>query len=148
MSGLPRAHELLQLGAQPVGITATTPDYRFFALATQPPKPALVHAPEQPNTASIEVEEWRLPLEGLARLVAGLAAPQAIGRIQLIDGRCVHGFVVQAGGLRGATDITASGSWQRHLAESSSQAQSGPVDRELTRRSLLETWPLPTPELR
>lgn len=128
MSGLSRGHELPQLGAQRVGITATAAEYRFYALGTQPPKPALVHLPGHPGTASIEVEEWRLQVAGLGRLVAALASPQAIGRIRLVDGRSVHGFVVQAGALRDAVDITACGSWRRYLATSAAMSAATPAD--------------------
>ena len=62
--------------------------------------------------ASIAGEVWRLPAAGFARFMTGLAAPMAIGRVWLDDGRDVLGFVCEPAAVRGAADITSFGGWR------------------------------------
>ena len=61
--------------------------------------------------ASIAGEVWRLPAAGFARFMTGLAAPMAIGRVRLDDGRDVLGFLCEPAAVRGAADITRFGGW-------------------------------------
>jgi allophanate hydrolase len=44
--------------------------------------------------------------------MAGLAAPMAIGRVRLADGREVLGFLCESAALDGAADITDYGGWR------------------------------------
>jgi allophanate hydrolase len=139
LAGQPLNHELLAAGGVLVGAAATAPAYRLYALDTIPAKPGLVRvagsasgsrahaAPASssvaaPSTAlsgaSIAGELWRLPAAGLARFMAGLAAPMAIGRVRLDDDREVLGFVCEPAALDGATDITSYGGWRGWLARS------------------------------
>ncbi len=55
---------------------------------------------------------WRLPAAGFARFMTGLAAPMAIGRVRLDDGRDVLGFLCEPAAVRGAADITRFGGWR------------------------------------
>ncbi len=68
-----------------------------------------------PSGASIAGEVWRLPAAGFARFMAGLAAPMAIGRVVLDDGRDVLGFLCEPAAVRGAADITSFGGWRAWL---------------------------------
>jgi allophanate hydrolase len=65
--------------------------------------------------ASIAGEVWRLPAAGFARFMTGLAAPMAIGRVRLDDGRAVLGFLCEPAAVRGAADITSFGDWRAWL---------------------------------
>ena len=65
-------------------------------------------APPRAGRGSIAGEVWRLPAAGFARFMAGLAAPMAIGRVSLDDGRDVLGFLCEPAAVRGAADITAT----------------------------------------
>lgn len=134
LSGQPLNHELLEAGGALLGPAATAPAYRLYALDTQPPKPGLVRveplpaapatageaaapaagAPAAPVTAgaSIAGEIWRLPAAGFARFMTGLAAPMAIGRVGLDDGRDVLGFLCEPVAVSGAADITRFGGWR------------------------------------
>jgi len=67
--------------------------------------------------ASIAGEVWRLPAAGFARFMTGLAAPMAIGRIRLDDGRDVLGFLCEPAAVRGAADITPFGGWRAWTAQ-------------------------------
>jgi allophanate hydrolase len=110
LSGQPLNHELLAAGATLDGPAATAPHYRLLALDTTPPKPGLVRVAA--DGASIAGEVWRLPATGFARFMAGLAAPMAVGRVGLDDGRDVLGFLCEPAATGGAADITSFGSWR------------------------------------
>ena len=112
LSGQPLNHELLAAGATLAGPATTAPCYRLFALDTAPPKPGLVRVAPGAAGGSIAGEVWRLPAAGLARFMAGLAAPMAIGRVYLEDGRDVLGFVCEPAAVTGAADITRYGGWR------------------------------------
>lgn len=113
LSGQPLNPQLLALGAHLDRRTATAPVYRLHALPTTPPKPGLVHVGE--GGAAIEAEVWRLPAEGLGRLVAGLPRPMALGRVELADGGHAPGFLCEPAALVNAPDITAYGGWRAYL---------------------------------
>lgn len=74
LSGQPLNPQLLSLGAELERTTTTAPVYRLHALSTTPPKPGLVHVGTEDPGADIEAEVWRLPAEGLGRLLAELPA--------------------------------------------------------------------------
>ena len=113
LSGQPLNHELIAAGGTLLGPADTAPCYRLYALATQPPKPGLVRvAPAAAGGASIAGEVWRLPAAGFARFMTGLAAPMAIGRVSLDDGRDVLGFLCEPAAVPGAADITPFGGWR------------------------------------
>jgi len=112
LSGQPLNHELLAAGGMLLGPAATAPAYRLYALDTQPPKPGLVRVEPEQAGASIAGEVWRLPAPGFARFMTGLAAPMAIGKVRLADGRDVLGFLCEPAAVRGAADITRAGGWR------------------------------------
>ena len=114
LSGQPLNHELIAAGGTLTGPVATAPHYRLFALDTTPPKPGLVRVTTDAAAggASIAGEVWRLPATGFGRFTAGLAAPMAIGRVYLDDGRNVLGFLCEPAAVAGAADITSYGDWR------------------------------------
>ncbi|MDO0931733.1 allophanate hydrolase [Streptomyces sp. DG2A-72] len=116
LSGQPLNPQLLALGARLDRTTTTAPVYRLHALATTPPKPGLVHVSEA--GAAVETEVWRLPAEGLGRLLAALPRPMALGSVELADGSHVPGFLCEPGALDGAADITSYGGWRAYLSAS------------------------------
>ncbi|MFD9331917.1 allophanate hydrolase [Streptomyces sp. NPDC060065] len=113
LSGQPLNPQLLSLGAELERTTTTAPVYRLHALSTTPPKPGLVHAGE--GGAPIEAEVWRLPAEGLGHLLAELPRPMTLGRVELMDGSHVPGFLCEPSALEGAEDITGYGGWRAYL---------------------------------
>ncbi|WP_330350291.1 allophanate hydrolase [Streptomyces sp. NBC_00582] len=112
LTGQPLNPQLLSLGARLDRTTTTAPVYRLHALDTTPPKPGLVHA--RRGGAEIEVEIWRLPAEGLGRLLASLPRPMTLGRVELADGTAVPGFLCEPGALTDAEDITRYGGWRSY----------------------------------
>ena len=115
MSGLPLNHQLTALGGRFLRACRTAPAYSLHALAGGPPqRPGLVRRPG--NGASIELEIWGLPTEGIGAFLAGIPAPLGIGTVELEDGSSVKGFLCETHGLAGARDITAFGGWRKWLA--------------------------------
>ncbi|WP_327723745.1 allophanate hydrolase [Streptomyces europaeiscabiei] len=113
LSGQPLNPQLLSLGAHLEQTTTTAPVYRLHALRTTPPKPGLVHVGE--GGAPVEAEIWRLPPEGLGRLLTTLPRPMTLGSIELSDGTRAPGFLCEPGALQDAPDITEYGGWRRYL---------------------------------
>ncbi|MFR0353725.1 allophanate hydrolase [Streptomyces sediminimaris] len=114
LTGQPLNPQLLALGAHLDRTTTTAPVYRLHALRTTPPKPGLVHVGE--GGAEIETEIWRLPAEGLGRLLAALPRPMALGTVELSDGTRAPGFLCEPSALENAEDITRHGSWRNFLS--------------------------------
>lgn len=114
LSGQPLNHQLADRDAVLVATTATSPDYRLFALATEPPKPGVVRVAE--GGAALEVEVWRLSEAAFGSFVAALPQPMGIGKVSLADGTLVSGFIVEPIATEGAEDITRFGGWRGFLA--------------------------------
>jgi allophanate hydrolase len=118
LSGMPLNRELTGIGATFRRAARTVSGYRLYALAgQQPPKPGLVR--DAAGTGAIEVEVWGLPPDAFGRFVAAIPAPLCVGTVRLADGTAPKGFLVEAAGLAGATDITATGGWRRYMAGAS-----------------------------
>jgi allophanate hydrolase len=114
--GQPLNHELTTRGGRRVAATTTSPNYRLYALATNPPKPGLVRTGEAGGVA-IEVEVWALPPARFADFVATIPPPLAIGEIELVTGERLPGFVVGATTPPDAVEeITAFGGWRAYVA--------------------------------
>ena len=114
LEGLPLNHQLTERGGRLVKRTLTRPAYRLYALAGGPPyRPGLVREPEG---RSVEVEVWELPAEHFGSFVDGIPSPLGIGRVELIDGEQVAGFLCEPYALAGAEDITGHGGWRAYLA--------------------------------
>ncbi len=114
LRGQPLHHQLESRGARFSGNVETAPEYRLFALRTDPPKPGLVHVEE--GGTRIRGELWRLPEAALGSFLAELPAPMMLGKVTLDDGREVVGFGCAASALSDAADISASGGWLAYLA--------------------------------
>lgn len=116
LAGLPLNHQLTTRGARFLRATASTPDYRFYALPGGPPeRPGMVRVADGTGGA-IAVEVWAIPLAELGSFLAGIPAPLGLGRVRLADGTTPIGFVCEAAATDGARDITAIGDWRRYLA--------------------------------
>lgn len=114
LSGQPLNPQLLTLGAHLERTTTTAPVYRLHALRTIPPKPGLVHVGE--GGAKIGTEIWRLPREGLDRLLTTLSRPMTLGAVELADGTRTPGFLCEPAALQDAPDITEYGGRRSYLS--------------------------------
>jgi allophanate hydrolase len=115
LSGLPLNWQLTQRGARLLGAVQSAPEYKFYALAGGPvQRPGMVRVNE--GGAAIDMEVWELPAEHFGSFVDGIPAPLGIGKVKLADGSWVSGFVCEAIGVEGGTEITQLGSWREWLA--------------------------------
>ncbi len=118
LSGQPLNHQLTDRGATLVAVTHTAATYRMHALDTTPPKPGLVRVgPGEPGH-EIEVELWELTPDAFGTFVDGIPSPLGIGRVTLVDGSDVAGFICEPFALVGAPDVSAHGGWRAYLAAS------------------------------
>jgi len=115
LSGMALNGELRELGGRFLEQTATSADYRLFALPTTPPKPGLLRVAAGQGVA-VGCEIWALSAEGFGRFVAAIPPPMSIGTLSLADGRAVKGFLVEAGPTAGAPDISHFGGWRAFMA--------------------------------
>ena len=116
LSGLPLNWQLTQRGARLLGAVKSAPEYKFYALAGGPvQRPGMVRVAE--GGAAIHMEIWEMPAEHFGSFVDGIPAPLGIGKVKLADGSWVSGFVCEAMGVEGGTEITQLGSWRDWLAQ-------------------------------
>ena len=113
LSGMARNPELRDLGARLVQTTHTAPAYRLYDLGDGTGRPGMVR--DVDAGTRIEVEVWRLGAAGFGRLVASVAAPLAIGSVQLADGASVKGFLCEGHAVAEAEEITRFGGWRSFL---------------------------------
>jgi allophanate hydrolase len=113
LSGMPLHWQLSSRAARLVQRTRTAPVYRLYAMTSQPPKPALVHAGV--DGAAIEVEVYELDVAAFGSFVSEVPAPLAIGTVTLADGSSIKGFLAEPRATTGALDITRDGGWRAYL---------------------------------
>ncbi len=114
MSGLPLNSHLTARGARFLEEATTAPEYRFYALPGGPPiRPGLVRTTR--NGKAIALELWAMPTARMGDFLATIPAPLGLGPVRLADGRSVTGFLAEAAGTEGATDISAFTGWRAFL---------------------------------
>lgn len=119
LSGLPLNGQLISRQGRLIATTATSPDYRLYALPGSPPqRPGLIRANKNEQGTSIEVEVWELPVRELGSFVASIPAPLGIGTITLANGDKLPGFLCEHYAIENATDISYSGGWRNYLRQS------------------------------
>ena len=119
LRGLALHGQLVERDARFVADTATSPDYRLFALpagADGVARPGLVRTPGA--GAAVAVEVYAMTTAALGSLLALVPAPLAIGTLQLADGDTCLGFLCEQHAVTDATDVTAAGGWRAYLASS------------------------------
>lgn len=118
LTGFPLNSQLVERGAKQIKTTQTAPKYAFYELAGGPIlKPGLVKInPESGNQgASIEVEIWAMPKQHLGSFLSLIPSPLGLGKIELIDGSQVVGFICEPYGIEGAIDISHTGGWRNWI---------------------------------
>ncbi len=111
LSGLPLNYQLQ--GARLIGPVQTAPSYRMYALDTVPAKPGLIRVAS--GGVSVLGELWKVPPPTLARLLAGLPSPMALGPVELLDGSVQVGFQCEPVATSTATDISDHAGWVAYL---------------------------------
>ncbi|WP_019556639.1 allophanate hydrolase [Thiomicrorhabdus arctica] len=114
--GFPLNKQLVERGAKLLKTTKTAAKYNFYELLGGPIlKPGLVKTTE--GGQPIEVEVWTMPKQHLGSFLALIPSPLGLGKVELIDGSQVVGFICEPWGLKGATDISHTGGWRNWMAE-------------------------------
>ncbi|QCU89931.1 allophanate hydrolase [Thiomicrorhabdus sediminis] len=118
LSGFPLNGQLLERNAKLLQTTKTAEKYRFFELASRPIlKPGLIKTDQ--DGQSIEVEVWSMPKAHLGSFLALIPSPLGLGKIELIDGKEVVGFICEPYGIEGAEDISSTGGWRNWMSKRS-----------------------------
>ncbi len=121
LNGQPLNHQLLELGATLVETTITAPRYRLYVLPGGPPhRPGLVR---DVAGNAIEVEVWNLPVEQVGAFIRQIPAPLGIGRIELVSGEWVSGFICEGYAVAQAREITHLGGWRRFIEQQSGKSE-------------------------
>ncbi|MGW2093425.1 allophanate hydrolase [Promicromonospora sukumoe] len=117
LRGEPLNGQLDGLGARYLRDVATAQTFRMLLVEGAVDRPAVVRGE---TGAAIPGELWRLSPAALARLLTSIAAPLALGPVELSDGSTVVGFT---GAPTGAEpDITHLGGWRAYRASTAAPA--------------------------
>ncbi|MGE0339890.1 MAG: allophanate hydrolase [Xanthobacteraceae bacterium] len=116
LSGMVLNHELTARNARFLRASATTRDYKLFALPGGPPwRPGLLRVADG-HGSEIATEVWALKPESFADFVARIPAPLTIGTTRLADGTAPKGFLVEAEATVAAENISRFGGWRQFIA--------------------------------
>ncbi|MDQ0194163.1 allophanate hydrolase [Paenibacillus wynnii] len=111
MRGFPLEAQMLSCGASFLREVTTAAQYRMVRLEGATPKPGLLKVLRGGDSLSLEV--WTMPSTSFGTFVASIPAPLGIGRITLMDGSEVSGFLCESYAAESAEDITSSGGWRQ-----------------------------------
>jgi allophanate hydrolase len=119
LSGLPLNGQLTCRKGRFIRNTATSTDYKLYALPGGPPyRPGLVRVNGNGQGTAVEVEVWELPAQEFGSFVADIPPPLGIGTVALADGEAVQGFLCEHYAIAGAVDISRFGGWRAYLEQS------------------------------
>jgi allophanate hydrolase len=116
LTGEPLNGQLVRLGGELHARGRTAGGYRMYAVDGALPRPGLLRDAGGP-AEGLEIEVWDLPPAGLGELLGTVAAPLALGPVDLDDGSVVPGFLTVPAGVDATRDITRFGGWRRYRAE-------------------------------
>ncbi|WOF23230.1 allophanate hydrolase [Microbacterium betulae] len=111
LRGEPLNRQLQDLGARYVRDVSTAGTFRMLLVEGPVDRPAVIRAT---TGAELPGELWRLSPLAVSQLLTSIAAPLALGRIELADGDVVLGFTASV--ADGHRDITDLGGWRAFRA--------------------------------
>jgi len=115
LTGMPLNAQLVERGSRLIGEFHTAPAYKLVDLAnTMPKKPGLFRVGE--GGVSIALEVYEIPLTQLGSFLTLVPHPLGLGKIELLNGEWVSGFICEPIAELGARDISEFGSWKKYLA--------------------------------
>ena len=115
LSGMPLNGQLIERGASLVQATTTSAHYQLYALPnTTPPKPGLKRVGGA--GAAIALEVWDVPLQHVGSFLALIPAPLGLGKVELMDGTWVTGFICEGHALQDALDVSHFGGWRAYIS--------------------------------
>jgi allophanate hydrolase len=117
LTGQPLNGDLVSREASFVATIRTAAGYRMFVVDGPVPRPGVTRTATAGATEDgLEVELWRIPEERLGGFLATVAAPLAVGPVELASGEWVLGFVCTADAVDPAREITSYGGWRGWLS--------------------------------
>ncbi|MGF6265850.1 allophanate hydrolase [Paraburkholderia youngii] len=127
MRGLPLNRELLARRATLLHETCTSQRYRLSlldAFADGVRRPGLSRVTDDCGSA-IAVEVWEMPSAEFGSFIATVPSPLVLGKVELVDGTWVTGFLCEPYGFQSATDISGFGGWRAWLENGAARAEIG-----------------------
>ena len=112
MRGLELNVNMLGAGATFVREAKTAPMYRLWSIGDRHPAMIRVAA----GGASVELEIWAVPPQGLARILLQEPPGLCIGKVTLVDGQEVLGVLGEPFLCEGQREITRYGGWRAYMA--------------------------------
>lgn len=112
MRGLELNQNLLQVGAQFLRETTTTPNYRLWSIDDV--HPAMVRVRQGGTAVALEV--WSIPATGLIQVLQQEPPGLCIGKVTLSDGEEVLGVLGEPIICEGQREITQYGGWRAYMA--------------------------------
>lgn len=113
MQGLSLNRDLLARRARLLQATQTAAQYRLSAL------PASADGTRRPGLwrvtdggAKIAVEVWEMPSAEFGSFISTVPSPLVLGKVELVDGSWVSGFLCEPYGVQSGTDISEFGGWR------------------------------------
>ncbi len=115
LRGMPLNYQLTERGGHFLQEARTAPHYQLFAFQDgQLLKPGVVRS-SAPQSTSLEVELWDIPLAHWGSFTAQIPHPLGLGKLELSDGQWVTGFLLMPGYEGTLQDITHHGGWRKFL---------------------------------
>ena len=112
MRGLELNSNMLAAGAAFVREASTAPTYRLWSIEDR--HPAMIRVTT--GGASIAVEVWSVPVDGIVTILLNEPAGLTIGKVMLADGTEVLGVLGEPILCEGQREITAHGGWRAYIA--------------------------------
>lgn len=112
MRGLELNQNLLQVGAQFLCETTTTPNYRLWSIADV--HPAMMRVSQGGTAVALEV--WLIPANGLIQVLQQEPPGLCVGKVTLRDGEEVLGVLGEPVICEGQREITQYGGWRAYMA--------------------------------
>ena len=121
LSGMPLHHQLQERSAILREETTTSKCYRLFALPGGK-RPGLIRDESIENkykTSPIEVEVYNIPQIHVGTFLASIPYPLGLGKVELISGEWVTGFICAQNSLKDAEEVTMYKGWRAYHAATS-----------------------------
>lgn len=120
LSGFPLNDQLILRGGKYLTTTQTAAKYQLYELQGNGPilKPGLVKIEDDDNDypgVEIEVEIWSLPIDQLGSFLALIPSPLGLGKLELVDGHEIVGFICENYGIEKGKNISHSGGWRNWI---------------------------------
>jgi hypothetical protein len=113
MQGLELNQNLLQVGAEFLYETTTTPHYRLWSIHDVHPAMVRVSA----GGVAVALEVWAVPRAGLIQVLLQEPPGLSIGKVTLATGETVLGVLGEPILCEGQREISAFGGWRAYIAQ-------------------------------